>query len=220
MYNYHCAKLTFCLILFEFQDSIKEGDGERLFNLYKLLLLLYHKYGHFKYAYATLLYLVKCVSILPKSQALSLKWNRFFNKSGKRGENIPLDLKKEQQNRMLKTMWHALGANLNEKNAERTAGTLECLEIIYESIDKDCIKTNKNKSRSSTGEDDAVCQILKDLNDKEAFKQNPGRAYPSFPEFKRSLLHDLDYRDLHRWMKEHINTWGNVYKRRYSQSSG
>ncbi len=217
MYNYHSAKLTFGLILFEFQDSIKQGDAERLFNLYRLLLLLYYKHGHFKYAYAILLYLVKCVAILPKSQALSLKWNRFFNKSGKQGENIPLDLNKEQQNRVLKTMWRALGANLNEKNAERTAGTLECLEMIYESIDKDCVKTKKNKSRSSTGEEEAVNQILKDLNEKKVFKETPGRTYTSFPQFKRSLLHDLDYRDLHRWIKEHVNLWGTIYKRQYSQ---
>ena len=27
LYNYHSAKLTFGLILFEFNDAIKEGDG-------------------------------------------------------------------------------------------------------------------------------------------------------------------------------------------------
>ena len=69
-------------MLFEFNDAVKEGDGGRLFELYKLALLLYKTHGHYKYAYAVLLYLVKCIAILPPSQALRLKWNRTFNGSG------------------------------------------------------------------------------------------------------------------------------------------
>ena len=37
-FNYHSAKLTFGLVLLEFNDAIKEGDGARLFELYKLAL--------------------------------------------------------------------------------------------------------------------------------------------------------------------------------------
>lgn len=91
-FNYHSAKLTFGLVLLEFNDAVKEGDGGRLFELYKLALLLYKTHGHYKYAYAVLLYLVKCIAILPPSQALRLKWNRTFNGSGLPGRNIPLDL--------------------------------------------------------------------------------------------------------------------------------
>ena len=35
-FNYHSAKLTFGLVLLEFNDAVKEGDGGRLFALYKL----------------------------------------------------------------------------------------------------------------------------------------------------------------------------------------
>ena len=61
MYNYHNAKLTFGFILLEFNDAIKEGDGDRLFDIYKMALLLYKAHGHFKYAYVVLLHLVKCI---------------------------------------------------------------------------------------------------------------------------------------------------------------
>lgn len=166
-YNYHSAKLTFGLILMEFNDAIKEGDGNRLFDLYKLALLLYKNHGHFKYTYAVLLYLVKCISILPQQQALSCKWNRFYNSSGLRGKKISLDLKKEQQNRVLKSMWRALGPNLDERNAERTAGTLEAVELIYQSIDRDCLN-DKPGTRTSTKDDEAVHQIVKDLVNNQA----------------------------------------------------
>lgn len=150
MYNYHSAKLTFGLILLEFNDAIKEGDGDRLFDIYKIALLLYKAHGHFKYAYVVLLHLVKSICILPEKQALSVKWNRFYNGSGRAGSNISLDLKKEQQNRVLKSMWRALGPNLDEANADRVAGTLEAVESIYESIDQDCCNYDTNSLRTST----------------------------------------------------------------------
>ena len=81
-YNYHIAKLTFGLLLMDFSDAVKEGDEDRLFNIYKLALLLLKTHGHYKYAYVILLHLVKCVSILPKQQALSCKWNKFYNGTG------------------------------------------------------------------------------------------------------------------------------------------
>ena len=93
-FNYHGAKLAFGLVLAEFQIAVKEGDGDRLFDVYKLALLLYKNHGYYKYAYTVLLYLVKCTAILPPFQALQLKWNRTFNVSGLPGRNISLDLKK------------------------------------------------------------------------------------------------------------------------------
>lgn len=92
LYNYHRGKLAFGLIVIEFNDAIKEGDGDRLFDLYKLALLFYKAGGHHKYAYVVLLYIVKVVSLLSKSEACQLKLNRFCNKQGGIGRNIPFDL--------------------------------------------------------------------------------------------------------------------------------
>jgi hypothetical protein len=69
-----------------------KGDGQRLHDIYKLALLLYKSGGHIKYSYVVLLYLVKIA-------AHKLMWDRFYNKYGRLGGNISLDLKKEQQNK-------------------------------------------------------------------------------------------------------------------------
>lgn len=69
----------------EFNDAIKEGDGERLLDVYKVALLLYKANGKSKYAYEVLLHLVKIYGILSKHDAHNLKWNRFFNKHGTKG---------------------------------------------------------------------------------------------------------------------------------------
>lgn len=201
------------MVLFEFNDAVKEGDGERLFDLYKLALLLYKAHHHYKYAYAVLLYLVKCIAILPPSQALRLKWNRFFNVSGLPGRNIPLDLKKEHDNKDIKSMWRNLGANLDEQNAERTARTLGAIQLVYHSVDRDCSVKEQHFGRKTPKEEEAVNQVIADLLCNEAFQRTPGReGYASFPKFERSILHGLDYRDLHKWLKEHIDLWGSIYQ--------
>ena len=211
LFNYHSGKLSYGLLLFEFHDSIKEGDGDRLFDLYKLALLVYKQNGHSKYAYVVLLYIVKVISILPEAEALDYKWNRFFNKKGRKGSNIPLDLKKEQQNRVLKTMWRALGPNLNESNAERTAKSLEFVDLVFESVDNDCTQVTRSGNRSVINQMECIQQIVADLSSKQVFKKTPGReGHPSFPKFPNNLLADLDYRDLHKWLKEHIDLWGSI----------
>ena len=55
------------------------------------------------------------------------------------GRNIPLDVQKEHDNKDIKCLWRNLGANLDEQNAERTAGTLQSRQLVYHSVDRDCI---------------------------------------------------------------------------------
>lgn len=206
--NYHRAKLAFGLILFEFNDAIKEGDGERLHDLYKLAVLLYKAYGKTKSAYAVLLYLVKLEGILSEEDAHYLKWNRFFNKHGTKGGNIPLDLRMEQLNKIVKTMWRSLGANINENSAARLANTVQPMEMVLDSIGKDCSLTRSPGHRSVGKPEAAVAQIVDDLIKIKAFRHQPGRkGHPSYPAFPRNILKSLDYRDLHSWMTGLIKTW-------------
>ena len=212
IFNYHQAKLAFGLLLFEFSDCIHEGDGERLYDMYKLALLLFKSRGHTKYAYEILLYLSKIDFLLPQKEAFSLKWNRFYNHHGGIGKNIPLDLRKEQQNCVLKKMWKALGANLNQSSATRTAESLEIHEMIISSIDQDCNLAQRKGYRSNPGQDKAVVQIVNDLMEQEVFKFNSGgrEGYATFPKFKANIT-SLDYRDLHKWMTEHVKLWKSIY---------
>jgi hypothetical protein len=141
-----------------------------------------------------------------------MKWNRFYNKHGTKGGNIPLDLRMEQLNKVVKTMWRALGANLNEESAARLADTVEPLDLIMDAVDKDC-NFDKGRGRRSSGKPEpAVQQVTKDLMQIKAFKMEVGRAgHESFPDFPSNLIWNLDYRDLHSWMKNLMNTWNTCY---------
>jgi hypothetical protein len=212
IYNYHRGKVAFGLVLLKFNDAIKEGDGQRLFELYKLALLLYKANGKTKYSYVILLYLFQVSTLLSEKDAHNLKWNRFFNKYGRKGANLPLDLRMEQLNKCVNSMWRCLGANINEASAKRLARTTESIEIILDGVDKECSIDDADGYRSSIKSKGAVEQIAKDLIQRQAFKHQPGRnGYLSFPRFPSNLLKNLDYRELHAWMSGLIKTWESCY---------
>lgn len=198
-----------------FEDAVKEGDGQRLFEIYKLLLLIYKSNKHPKYAYVTLLYLVKICAILPEFEAERLKWNRAVNLYGGKACNIPLDLRKEHQNNLLKILWKGLGPNLDEGSAARIAGTLDAVELIMHHIDEDCKLSRRSSYRSVAKKQEAVLQIIQDLKSIEAFKFIRGReGHPSFPNFSANLFEGLDYRELHKWIKNTLQTWSSIYERK------
>lgn len=215
LFNYHRSKLVVGLTLFEFDGTIKEGDGERLHELCKFALLIFKANGKSKYSYVIFLYLVKLGGLLSEKEAHNLKWNRFYNKHGIKGGKIPLDLRMEHINKDVKTMWKALDSNINEKSAERVANTVEPVELIMDSIDKDCGLSAKVGFRAQGNPEIAVEQVTKDLMQLRAFRHQSGRlGHPSFINFPSNLLKKLDYRDLHSWMTGLMKTWETVYKLR------
>ena len=98
IYNYHKSRMQLGLLFMNIEDSIKEGDGNRLLNCYKLVLLLVYRFKHTKYAYAILLLLAQNNGLLSEAESLSLISNRFANYKGTPGGNIPLDLHMEHMN--------------------------------------------------------------------------------------------------------------------------
>ena len=212
VYNYHRGKLIFGLFMLDLNDAIREGDGQRLMNLYKIGLLFFNFHGCTKYFYTTLLLLVKLNAILPEGKAFRLIWNRFFNKHGWKGRNIPLDLRLEHLNNFLKACLKVLGANMKEKNAQRVALSLDTLERILDSIDNDCNWEVKARARSVKSPEETVFQIYEDLNHIKAFQQTPGRkGHPSFPNFAPSIPGKIDYGKLYQSITEKINLWSNIY---------
>ena len=173
MYNYHCARLAFGLFMADINDAIKEGDGMRLVDSYKLPLL-------FPTIMVTQirpmpLHLVQLKAFLPESKALDLEHNCFHNEHGGNGCNISLDLRKEQDHHTIKPMWNSLGSNLNEENAACIALSLEGVKGALHSVDRDCEVHSKKRCRSQKSPVERVEQIAKDLNKNGVFNFRKGR---------------------------------------------
>ena len=60
-----------------------------------------------------------------------------------------------------------LGASLNEVNAARVANALESLELIIQSVDKDCVLDDQRGYCSKDNNEDTVKKIVSDLMEKE-----------------------------------------------------
>lgn len=108
IYEYACCVLSLALFMLEFNDAIKE-DGERVYHVWKYLLLFYRASGRTKYALEALNLHFQHYG-LPRL-SYEIIWSQFVNSNGGRGRNIPCDLHMEHLNRALTMSILVLGAN-------------------------------------------------------------------------------------------------------------
>ena len=81
-YNYACARLNFGMLLYNFDDAIKEGDGDRILRCWKFMLLIFRAYKHTKYAFAALQLFFYTLCMLSERMSHLLVWNRTVNNHG------------------------------------------------------------------------------------------------------------------------------------------
>ncbi len=103
MYNYQCSFLEYAMIIMNFFDAIKKGDGKRVIRCWKFQLpYLRNDCGSPKYALEVLNIFSQIRVLLSAQDSHSLIWNTFHCSKSGRGHNIPLDLSLEFVNRLLK----------------------------------------------------------------------------------------------------------------------
>lgn len=125
VYNYACVCLSFGMLIQNFNDAVREGDGLRILRCWKFLLLSYKANKHHKYAFPALHLIAKTISLLTLQQAKRLVWNRTVNNRGGEGRNISLDLRLEHLVHLLKELLANLGVNLTTPAAERCSEALK-----------------------------------------------------------------------------------------------
>ena len=103
---------------------------------------------------------------------------------------------------------------MDEQSAALIAGTLDTVELILHNIDAHCKLTHKSSYRSVDKREEAVMQVIKDLQSIDAFKFVKGRqGHPSFSKFSANFFKSLDYRELHKWIKDTLQTWSSIYEK-------
>jgi len=196
VYEYACCVLSLALFMFEFRDAVKEGDGERVYRVWKYLLLLFHESGRTKYALEALNLHLQHYG-LPPHLAFEITWSRFVNSKGGKGRNIPCDLHMEHLNRELKTSILGLGANITEKSVTRSA---KCLRTIVEVCDN---FDNANDIHAQSSSHCAACTkkdidaLVNELSKKiKVFTEVTSRTHRSFRNFRRNRCGTIDWTKL------------------------
>jgi len=212
IFNYHSARLQCGLIFYNFVDAIKEGDGLRVVRCYKIILLFEYKFKHTKYAYVLLHFFANIYSLLSERESFLLIHNRFMNKKGGKGRNVPLDLHMEHLNLDLKKLLKSMGGRITEAASQRCARSLTVLNKIMDQVYEDCDRHYKSGYHGNKQCNEIVTTIVNDLVQGKVFQYTPSReGYPSFKKFKDNVI-DCDYRDFFSWASNHFKHWKAIYE--------
>lgn len=195
--DYQKSLLSLNLLLRNINDSIREGDGERLMENYKIALLFFKTYGHKNYALSVLKYFFTIK--YKEGEAHELIWERFINNKGIPGRNISMDLHLEHLNNFLKELLKSLRSNLNESNADRISKALNNIKSLVENTEK-----HLNIKRSSSGNsrfksEESVRHLASEMSKNNPFK-DVNDTYESFPNFDGQILKKLDCTAFMQWM--------------------
>lgn len=203
MYSYQCSFLQFAMIIINFFDAIREGDGKRTVRCWKFVLpYLRNDKGSTKYALEALGLLFQVNATLSPRDGHRLVWNR--TASLRPGHNIPLDLLMEFFNKLIKEVRRKLGPNAtNQKCITRHCNAIGVNKAVLDNFDDECSiirRSGKHVMRSSRAD---LERIVGELLSQQAFLWTPGRTYHHFHNIKSSLLEDFDLQEMFRWIDRH-----------------
>ena len=129
---YACEVLSLGLLLSEFNDAIREGDGSRIVRCWRYFLLLFKANNRPNYAIEAFTLLVQFDFLLPHRLARQLAWSRTVNMHGRAGKNVSCDLHMEHLNREAKKQLSGLGSNITDAAVTRIGNALgEVVQVLH-----------------------------------------------------------------------------------------
>ena len=206
-FKYACVRLALGMLLRNFDDAVKEGDGVRILRCWKIAMLIFRAHHHNKYALASFYLQAATQAILTPRQAHSLTWNRTVNNHGGKGRNISLDLRLEHLNNFTKGLLKHLGPNMTDKAVLRCSHATNNVEKILESTDEDLgmrATYGIHKTTKSYDNFQKLVSIIKEKGDMFHHEISEQRQYQHFSNFNRDILGSVDHRLLHKWINEHM----------------
>ena len=202
MFSYQCSFLEFGMIILNFFDAIKEGDGKRILRSWKFQLPYLRKDpGSTKYALEALGLLFQVYGLLSPKDSHELIWNRSALLSG---HNIPLDLLLEFFNRLLKEVERNLGPNAtNHKAIDRYCHAIDITKPALDNFDRECGVIRRSGHHYEISVTSDIHKVITELNTQKAFCWTPGRTYGHYKDIDSSLLDGFDLKDMFRWINNH-----------------
>lgn len=216
IFNYGSLVITLGLLLVNSDDAVKEGDGDRLFRMYKWWLLLLKQQHSSKYALASLRLQAQVLCFLNEPDAYRLIWNRTVNRRGGLGKRVSRDLHMENLVKVQKQALRHLGSNLSQSQADTEGKALNKIVKLVEAQNKD-LRMQKprgyHRVRPSQDDVETIVQVLSGIS---MFVKQPGRELKSFPKMKHALFSNFDINTLTKWVAEHMKQWEYIYSKQAS----
>lgn len=204
IHAYACETLSLCLLLKEFKDAIREGDGDRVMAFSKYLFPIFKASGRRNYAIEAFTLLCQYYFILPPQLAEQLKWSRFINDHGYCGKNISMDLHMEHLNKLCKTSIQGLGANKSVKAIQRVGKTVGVTDDLINNFDLQNNVASISGVHNEKSMEKDLNMIIKELQEIRAFKVTSDKVHDSFKNLSTNLIRTLDEKSVKGWMVERV----------------
>ena len=201
---YSCNLLSLGLLFMEFNDGIREGDGERIIRCWRYFLPLFKLDKRTNYSVEAFILLAQYEFLFTERQKAQLKWSRTINTHGRTGKNISCDLHMEHLNRELKSSIAAMGSNVTDTAIVRAGKSLQKHLAIQNQFDRENgVPTPSGKhSRKSSDKDRAT--IIEQLVSAKVFRVVPGRFHKSFEKFNEHMYDSLEAKEFRSWMENQM----------------
>ena len=143
-YNYQCNLLDQGLLYMNFVDAVAEGDGNRIIQCWKYLLLHFYAEDKTKFAIEAQYLLLQQYCLLSPRQAFTHRWNRSVNNKGGAGKTVPLDLDLEHDDNYLKESVKKLGHNITTTAESQAFKVLKLSRHLCDNLRKECSVMKKS----------------------------------------------------------------------------
>ena len=205
VFDYGSAILNDGLLLLEFKDAIREGDGNRILSCWKALLLYFKAYNRTNYSREAFNLISAVYARTSERVSAQLKWSRVVNPTGKEGHNIPVDLFNEHINRTAKDYIRGHGANISESSIIQCGKSLEGMSAVISNFDhvNSVRAPSSQHTRASTLKDETL--VLEELTKKSrVFDYIPGRLHgcSKLRRIEPNVANTIDKEKFVSWLSE------------------
>ncbi len=191
VYGYARVLCHFASLVLLFVDAWKEGDGERVVRLWKVMMLHFHSERKTKYALDALRLQFQLATLQPYLTH-QLTWGRFINTHGGQGRNLPCDLHNEHINKLFKDIISNMGANFTKAASTWAARSVSSLHRISMAFDKQTDIHPEATAHSTKSDEKDVKTVVDVLQKAEVLKVIVNRSHRMFPKFSPDPLHKLN----------------------------
>ena len=199
--------LSLGLLVVEFEDAIKEGDGDRVQRCWKFLLLIFKSAKRKNYAIEAFHFLIQSKVLFSPRLREQLLWSRFVNTKGMPACNIPLDLHNEYLNLVAKGALGSQASNITPKTVCRTGKIIGPLATICSRFDEDTNIHKPTSQHASTSFKKDLDRVVDQLHNKsKVFQVQTPRQHSTFPQLSGHIIVPLrsNKEKLLKWMKQQL----------------
>lgn len=168
----------------DFNDSLAEGDGNRIVRCWKFLMLHFYAENRKKYAIEGLCLLLQQYCLLSPCPSYKHRWKIYANNKGG-ANNDPLDLDLEHDNNYLKQSIRKLGPNVTPSSVSRCCKVLKFARSKVKQITRErkVMKRSRKHVVKTTKKD--LSKLVNNLFVKEALIEKPDRHFANIERHPR-----------------------------------